>query len=391
MLRAEDPCDHLGPMSRDVDAVFEAIDRWERSGLVDPALAGALRSDTQTSAEVGTRRMVQYVLAATAATIALIAGGVFLEWSWPLLGDGARAAVLAACGGGMIVGGIVLERGRRWLPVAYLLQTAGLAILLGSFVYSKRVWGDMSIGGMVAGALALAVPIVLAPRAIRTGPIMPAIHLAFSLAFLAVFLDRATPLSEDAIVWVLDAALLGALLVLGRMLRDDPDGTEHPWLLNAFVTAISAGFVLIGLTAVGPFGLEDEAVLPLDLWLLMAVVLTARAIGSDDYGDRRAWLAKLLSYQVLIWIPFGFYTALELLDGSPELALLLVGGGGVAAFAYGNTRGLRPVIGAAAVAFVAAVWYWGVERGGALGAVFALALTAALLFWISGRSGDPDA
>ena len=71
-------------------------------------------------------------------------------------------------------------------------------------------------------------------------------------------------------------------------------------------------------------------------------------------------------------------------------ALLLVGGGGVAAFAYGNTRGLRPVIGAAAVAFGAAGWDWGVERGGALGAVFALALTAALLFWISGRTGDPD-
>ena len=119
-------------------------------------------------------------------------------------------------------------------------------------------------------------------------------------------------------------------------------------------------------------------------------VLTARAIGSDDFGDRRAWLAKLLSYQVLLWIPFGFYTALELIDGPPELAVLLVGGGGVAAFAYGNTRGLRPVIGAAALAFIAAVWYWGVERGGALGAVFALALTAGLLFWISGRSGDPD-
>ena len=130
--------------------------------------------------------------------------------------------------------------------------------------------------------------------------------------------------------------------------------------------------------------------LPLDLWLFLAVYLTYRAIGSDDYGDRRAWLAKLFSYQVLIWIPFGFYTALELLDGPPELALLMVGGGGVAAFAYGNTKGLRPVIGAAALAFISAVWYWGVERGGALGAVFALALTAALLFWISGRSGDPD-
>ena len=377
-------------MSRDVDAVFEAIDRWERSGLVDPATAHTLRADTQASAEVGTRRMVQYVLAATAATIALIAGGVFLSWSWPLLDETARASVLAGCAGALLVGGLAMERGRRWLPVSYLMQTAGLALLLTSFVYSKQAWPDLSPMGMVAGALALAVPVVLAPRALRTGPVMPAVHLAFALAFLAVFLDRATPLSEDAIVWILDTVLLGALLVLGRILASDPEGEEHPWALNAFVTAISAGFVLIGLTAVGPLNLQDEAVLPLDVWLALAVVLTARAIRSDDFGDRRAWLAKLLSYQVLLWIPFGFYTALELLDGPPELAVLLVGGGGVAAFAYGNTRGLRPVIGAAALAFIAAVWYWGVERGGALGAVLALALTAGVLFWISGRSGDPD-
>ncbi|MEX2465271.1 MAG: hypothetical protein WD995_00070, partial [Gemmatimonadota bacterium] len=103
-----------------------------------------------------------------------------------------------------------------------------------------------------------------------------------------------------------------------------------------------------------------------------------------------AWLAKLLSYQVLLWIPFGFYTALEALDGPPELAFLMVGGGGIAAFGYANSRGLRPVLGAAALAFVAAVWYWGVERGGALGAVLALTLTAAALFWISGRTGSPD-
>lgn len=370
--------------------MFEAIDRWEQSGLVDTATARALRADTQVSAEVGTRRMVQYVLAATAAAVALTAGGIFVEWSWPLLSRTARVSVLAGCAGGVMMAGLAIERGRRWLPASYLMQTAGLALLLTSFVYSKGVWPDLSAMGVVAGALALAVPVVLAPRAIRTGSVMPAVHLAFTLAFLAVFLDRATPLGDDAIVWILDAALLAALIVLGRVLASDPEGEEHPWALNAFVTAISAGFVLIGLTAVGPLDLQDEAVLPLDLWLFLAVFLTARAIASDDYGDRRAWLAKLLSYQVLLWIPFGFYTALELLDGAPELALVMVGGGGVAAFAYGNTKGLRPVIGAAALAFISAVWYWGVERGGALGAVFALALTAALLFWISGRSGDPD-
>jgi hypothetical protein len=377
-------------MSRDVDAVFEAIERWEHSRLIDPETANSLRRETQESAEVGTRRLVQYVLAGTAAVVTLIAGGVFLSWSWPLLGDPARVTLLGAVAMTVLLFGAYIERGHRWLPVAYLMQTAGLSLLLTTFMYSKRVWDDVSAGGMVAGALALAVPVVFAPRAIRTNTVMPAVHLAFALAFLAVFLDRATPLSEDAVVWVLDAALLGALLVLARLLRDDPEGEENPWVLNAFVTAISAGFVLIWLTAVGPFGMDDAAVLPLDLWLLVAVALTVRALRSEAFGDQRVWLAKLLSYQVILWIPFGFYTALEMLDGPPELALLLVGGGGVAAFAYANTRGLRPVLGAAALAFVAGVWYWGVERGGALGAVFALTLTAAALFWISGRTGSPD-
>lgn len=377
-------------MSRDVDAVFEAIDRWERSRLLDPDTAKTLRRETQESAEVGTRRLVQYVLAGTAAVVTLLAGGVFLGWSWPLLGDTARVTLLGAVAMAVLLFGAHIERGHRWLPVAYLMQTAGLSLLLTTFMYSKRVWEDVSAGGMVAGALALAVPVVLAPRAIRTNTVMPAVHLAFALAFLAVFLDRATPLSEDAVVWVLDAALLGALLVLVRLLRDDPERAEYPWVLNAFVTAVSAGFVLIWLTAVGPFGMDDAAILPLDLWLLTAMALTVRALGSEAFGDQRVWLAKLLSHQVVLWIPFGFYTALEMLDGPPELALLLVSGGGVAAFAYANTRGLRPVLGAAALAFVAGVWYWGVERGGALGAVFALTLTAAALFWISGRTGSPD-
>jgi len=48
-------------------------------------------------------------------------------------------------------------------------------------------------------------------------------------------------------------------------------------------------------------------------------------------------------------------------------------------------------MGAAALAFIVPLWYWAVDRGGALGAVAALAATAALLFWLSGRRGRGDA
>jgi hypothetical protein len=93
---------------------------------------------------------------------------------------------------------------------------------------------------------------------------------------------------------------------------------------------------------------------------------------------------------LLAWIVLGFVTALEALDGPPELPLLLVGGAGVAAFAYAHDRrqaSLRALMAAAALAFIAPIWYWGVERGGALGAVAALVVTAAVLFWMSGRIG----
>lgn len=377
-------------MSRDIDAVFEALDRWERRGLLDEDTARTLRRAAEEDAEASTRRLSQYVLASTAGIVLLIAGGLFLSWSWPLLGEGARVTLLGLIALALLGLGMGIERGRRWLPVSYLLQTAALGLLLAAFTYSERAWADVTLGGVLAGCMALAVPVVLAPWAIRRGVVMPAVHLAFALVFLAVFLDRATPLSEDAVVWLLDAVLLASLLLLFRVLRSDPHGESHPWALNAFATAVSAGFVLVGLTAIGPFGLDDEAVLPLDLWLLGSVFLTVRGISNDDLGPRRAWLGQLLAYQVLLWIVFGFYTALELFDGPPELAVVLVGGGAVLAFLYGNRQALRSVIGASALAFVAPVWYWGVERGGAIGAVLALALTAGVLFWVSGRTGRAD-
>ena len=40
------------------------------------------------------------------------------------------------------------------------------------------------------------------------------------------------------------------------------------------------------------------------------------------------------------------------------------------------------------LALLSAAWYYGVDRGGVLGAVAALAATAALLFWLSARLGQ---
>jgi hypothetical protein len=211
------------------------------------------------------------------------------------------------------------------------------------------------------------------------------------LAFLAVFLDRAVHLSGDEIVWVLDAVLVAALLVLARTLTRHGGLERRPWMLNAFVTAMTAGFLLVAMTALGPLDLSDQAVWPLDAWLALAAALALWGLERRPDSVPRAQLGQLLGYLLLAWIVLGFVTALEALDGPPELPLLLVGGAGVAGFAYAHARSedvsLRTLMGTSALAFIAPIWYWGVERGGALGAVAALVVTAAVLFWMSGRLG----
>ncbi len=375
-------------MNDESKVILEAIERWASDDLIDRETADRLRAAATEEAGAGTRRLSQYILAATGAVALLIAGGVFLDWAWPLLDRAARSVALAAVGLLVVALGVRVELGRRWQPASYLMQTGGLGLLLAAFAYSEEVWRDQTPAGITVGVLALAVPIVLAPRAMRRNVVMPAVHLAFGLAFLAVFLDRATPLSDDAVVWVLDGVLLLAGLTLMRMIAADPDGERHPWALNAFVMAMIAGFQMILVTGLGPLGLSGDVVWPLDVWLFLCAALTVIGVRRTPYGARRDWLGRALAVLLCVWIGFGFYTALEALDGPPELAVALVGGAGVAGFLYANASGFRHLMGAAALAFIAPLWYWGVERGGAIGAALALAATAGILFWLSGRVGS---
>jgi hypothetical protein len=369
------------------DELQAAIDRWLAAGVIDAPTADKLRADVAAEASVGTRRLSQYVLAATGGLVLLIASGVFLDWAWPLMGVSTRAFFLAAAGVTVIVIGVSLEgKARRWLPAAYLTQTTGLSLILVAAAYSEEAWSDASFGGVLAGAMALVTPIVLGPRAMRRNAVMPAVHFTFGLAFLALFLDRATALSEDAIIWLLDAALAYAILVLARTLARDPRGERHPWVLPTFVMAMVSGFALVSLTAAGPLGMEERTIWPLDAWLAMSAALAVWAVESGP-ADRRDLLDRLLAVLVVVWIPMGFFTALEALDGPPELPLIVVGGVAVGSFAYANRAALRNLMIAAALAFLVPVWYWAVDRGGALGGVAALAVTAALLFWMSGRTG----
>jgi len=374
-------------MSRAARGVLEAIARWEEKALIREDLAARLREEVAEVAEAGTARLAQYVVAATAAVVLLIASGVFIDWAWPRMDEAVRSGFLFGVGIGVHLWGVRMESSRRWLPPALLMQIAGLGVAVSAVIYSERAWADGTTGGVVMGVLGLAVPLALAPRTLRRSVLMPAVHLCFALEFLALFLDRATPVSGDGVIWIVDAVLVVTILALLALLRSDSEGRKHPWALNAFVASLYAGFVLVTLTAAEPLDLQESAAYPLDAWFFLVVGLTLWGIHRAPPGLRRDWFEDQLALAVLAWIPLAFFTALEAMESGPDLPLVLIGSGAVAGFVYADRFRIRTVLGASAVAFVVAVWYWGVERAGAPGAVLALALTATLLFWLSGRMG----
>ena len=204
-----------------MNAVFEAIRRWEEQNLVDKELADTLRGEVEQSSAAVTQRLFQYVLAGTGAVVLLIAGGVFLDWAWPLMTEALRTLTLFGVGLGVHFAGVRFERRQQWLPTAYFMQTAGLGLLITALIYSQNAWPDMTLWGTMSGVVALVAPLVLGLPSVKRNEIMPAVHLAAGLIFVGIFLHRATPLSDGDVFWVLDGLLLLAILRMVRMLGSD--------------------------------------------------------------------------------------------------------------------------------------------------------------------------
>jgi hypothetical protein len=373
------------------NAVLEAIERWTTASIIDQETADRLRSAESKHDLAATTRISQYVLATSGAAVLLIAGGVFLEWAWPALDDVGRTITLAGTGVAVTAGGITLEVRGRWAPSSFALQLAGVGLLLTAYVWSERAWADQSLQATIFGGSALVAPAALVWRSIKSrNALLPGIHFAAGLGFLAIFLDRSTPLSGDSIIWVLDGVLLLATMILGRLLSAGPEYGGKDWALNAFITSMGAGFVLVTLTATGPLGMEDP-MLALDAWWALAVGLTVCGLAVETTPADRGGLQYLLALEVLGWIPLGMATARETLNQGPGLATLMVSGVAIAAYLYADRSGYTPVLAAAAIAFVLPIWAWAVEAGGATGGIAALTLTAGVLFWAAGRRGSAEA
>lgn len=369
-----------------------ALARWAEKGLLTPDQVAALTAEAEEVAAQSERLAARLAMAATGAIVLVIAVAVLGDWLWPKLGPAGHTVVLALLGVAVYGAGLRVERLHRWLPATYLLQTAGLGILLGALFYADAAWPRGTTGARVASAVALMTPLVTFPVSARRNEVMPGMTMALGFGFIAAFFYLATTLPGDTIVWALDGVMglvvLAVLATLFRLRDGEPGKTE--WLLNLFVMALYVGLVLMVATAAGPMDLEEDSLWAVDVWLLVVTGLSLWGLHRAPPAVQREWFDGQLALCLVAAIPMGFATALQLLDATPEGAAALVGGTGVLGLAYAVTYGSVGVLGVSSLTLVVAAWYYGVERAGALGAVLALGFTAGLLIWLSVRMGRKE-
>ena len=366
-------------------SILRALSRWEDKGLLDSEKVQALREEAESEVQGESRRWSLYLLAATGGAVLIVAGGTFLAWAWPEMGAGGQSATLALIGFLVAGLGVRLPKTSRWAPVAYLLQLAGSILILMALVHSEKAWVDESPAGWAVGVFALCVPPVLFGLAIRQNGILAGLQAALAFFFIFVFLDRALGLDEEAVVWVLDCVMILALAVLAWKLRN-PDVPE--WALSVFLSLLFSSVVLVVLSGEFIWDLDETVIYPMDVWLLTVVGMTLWGLQEKTPKHlRRDWYEHQLALCILVAIPFAFITTLEALNDAPTPAALTVAVVGGLGLWYSVPRGARSVLVASCMALLISAWYWGAEMNGALGAVVALVVASALLFWGASRLG----
>lgn len=366
-------------MAKTSHLVFRALSRWEEKGLLSTEVAGSLRSEVEGEIRGQSRKWSQYLLAATGGAVLIVAGGTFLAWAWPEMGFAGQSVTLAVIG--LLAIGLAMRfpKEGRWIPVAHLLQVAGSVLVLMALFYSEKAWADGTPGGWVVGLVGLVLPAILFWRALREPGVLAALHAALGFLFLYAFLDRAFGPGEETILWILDGVMVAALAVLAYRLRNP--GVPK-WALGVFWALLFSTLVLIVASAGIIWDMEDSTIFPMDAWLLIVVGLSCWGLQeSTPQHLRRDWYEHLLALSVLLGIAFGFVTTLEALETGPTVAALSVGSVGGLGLWFSLPRGAKSVLSASCLALLIAAWYWGAEMSGALGAVLALVVVSAGLFW----------
>ena len=164
-------------MTGETHPVLRALRRWRTKGLLSPELAQALETEVREELRGESGRWAQFALAATGGSILIIAGGTFLAWVWPEMGFAGQSLILGIVGISVLALGVRLLGPGRLLPVAYLLQLAASILLVMALAYSENAWPDRTAGGILAGILALLLPVSIIALALRKDPVLSLIHI----------------------------------------------------------------------------------------------------------------------------------------------------------------------------------------------------------------------
>lgn len=333
------------------------------------------------------RRWSQYLLAATGGAVLIIAAGTFLAWIWPEMGFAGQSVTLTVVGAALLALGVALTTRSRWPGVAYLLQVVGPVIIAMAAAWSENAWPDRTVGGIGAGLLVLATTVVALGVALRKDTLLVALQAPLAFLFLYVALDRALGLEVKTSLWILDGILVVALAVTAFRLRR-PGGPT--WLLGAFTAFLYAAVVLLLFSGIIVWDMDRFAVIPLDIWLLVVAGLSVWGLqeGVPEHL-RQDGYERQLAYCIVLWIPFGFFTTLAAMRAGPNVAALTVAAVGGLGLWFALPRGSRGVLVASCLTLLAAAWYYGATKAGALGAVGALGVMAAVLLWASSRMSGP--
>jgi hypothetical protein len=165
-----------------------------------------------------------------------------------------------------------------------------------------------------------------------------------------------------------------------------PDVPE--WALSVFLSLLFSSVVLVVLSGEFIWDLDETVIYPMDVWLLAVAGITLWGLQeSTPKHLRRVWYEIQLAFCILVAIPFAFITMLEALGTGPTPAALTVAVVGLLGLGYSLPRGARSILVTSCIALLISAWYWGAEMNGALGAVAALVVVSALLFWGASRLG----
>lgn len=371
-------------MARTARKVGAAIERWIASGLLDPTKAEELRREAELEHQEATRRLGQILVASLAAVALILAAILFAQRNWPSLSDGVRTAVLLGAGLVVYLSGLRVLRRSSWRYSGVLLLTGGLGVFISGLAYSYNAWPDGTPPAVATGLLALAIPSVTTPIALREGTLTSGIHAAAAYGFLGLFFSRTFALDFDTVVWCLDGVTVVALGGLWYAVRYRRGGhTDRA--LAAFAVSMWAGLVLAAMTGTGPLDMQESALWPMDVWLLLVVGVTLWAIHLSPSDLRRQGYELNLALCVVVGGFLAMTTAAELLELDTEGATAFGATVGILAMTYGLRERSAQVLITGALMMLLNTWIFAVENAGAMGGVVALLVTAVVLFWVSTR------